>query len=292
MYNMSLTQQTLCSSSLFPFIFHTHFLNNPCSKPPLFLSTSKSFPSFSISATPPPHTSHSSSPIFLHFLQEPQQQELESDNPKSQQLENKEEEEEEEEEKEEDIKDPIIRFFKSRSSTPDPPRQGKVSLQKNRRSSWHLAPDIGSLSDPESDSEPVPDGENMFSEAKQQTDSTPEGIVGEIVRIAKDLPKNSTLGEFLGGYQGKLSEKECLEVLVLMGNEGLVLGCLYFFEWMGLQEPSLVTPRACSILFPALGRAGMGDKLMLLFRNLPQSKAFRDVHVYNAAISGLLCSKR
>ncbi|KAE8736294.1 Detected protein of confused Function [Hibiscus syriacus] len=77
-----------------------------------------------------------------------------------------------------------------------------------------------------------------------------------------------------------------------MGNEGLVLGCLYFFEWMHLQEPSLVTPRACSIIFPVLGRSGLGDKLMVLFRNLPQSKGFRDIHVYNAAISGLLSSKR
>ncbi|XP_007037842.2 PREDICTED: pentatricopeptide repeat-containing protein At5g50280, chloroplastic [Theobroma cacao] len=284
---MSLTQQTLSSSN--PFIFHTHFLNNHPSKPPLFLSTSKSFPSFSISATPPPPTPHSSSPIFLPFLQEPQQQELETENPKSQEL----------GKEEDDVKDPIIRFFKSRPSTPDPPRQGKFSLQKNRRSSWHLAPDIRSLPDPESDSDPEPDGENIFSEAKQHLDSTPEdstelpvGIVGDIVRIAKNLPENSTLGELLGGYQGKVSQKECLEVLVLMGKEGLVLGCLYFFEWMGLQEPLLVTPRACSVLFPVLGRAGMGDKLMVLFRNLPQSRVFRDVHVYNATISGLLCSKR
>ncbi|PPD82257.1 hypothetical protein GOBAR_DD20814 [Gossypium barbadense] len=191
--------------------------------------------------------------------------------------------------------------LKSRPSAPDPPSQGKFSLQKNRRSSWHLAPDIRSLPDPEFDSEPEPDNEeeeDLFSEAKQQRgytyeDSTelPDGIVGEIIRAARNLPENSTLGEFMGGYQGKLSEKECLEVLSLMGKQGLALGCLYFFEWMRLQEPSLVTPRACSIIFPVLGRWGMGDKLMVLFRNLPQSKGFRDVHVYNAAISGLLCSK-
>ncbi|XVE54556.1 hypothetical protein DITRI_Ditri03aG0090900 [Diplodiscus trichospermus] len=284
---MSLIRQGSCSS--FSFIFHTHFPNNASSKPLSFLSTSKPFPSFSICATSP--TSHSSSSIFLPFLEEPQQQ----DNPKSQEL----EKELEEEDDDDEIKDPIVRFFKSRPSTPDPSREGKFSLKKNRRSSWHLAPDIRSLDDPESDSEPEPDGEDILSEAKQQTDSThedstelPESIVGEIVRIAKNLPENSTLGEFLGSYQGRLSEKQCLEVLVLMGKEGLLWGCLYFFEWMRLQEPCLVTPRACSVLFPALGRAGMGDKLMVLFRNLPQSKAFRDVHVYNAAISGLLCSKR
>ncbi|XVF11626.1 hypothetical protein REPUB_Repub08aG0043400 [Reevesia pubescens] len=285
---MFLTQQSLCCS--FPIIFQTRFPANPSSKPrpPLCLSTSKSFSSFSIFATPP------SSPIFLPFLQELKKQELETYNPESQELENN-----EEEDGDDKINDPIIRFFKSRPSTPDPPRQGKLSFQKDRRSSWHLAPDIRTLLDPQSDSEPEPDEENILSEAKIQTDSRPEdstelpeGIVREIVRIAKNLLENSTLGELLGGYQGKVSEKECLEVLLLMGKEGLVLGCLYFFEWMGLQEPSLVTPRACSVLFPVLGRAGMGDKLMVLFRNLPQSKAFRDVYVYNAAISGLFCSKR
>ncbi|MBA0674177.1 hypothetical protein Goari_015787 [Gossypium aridum] len=291
---MAMSQFSSCSS--FPFIYHTHFLNNHCSKSPFLLQTSKTFPSLTLFASLPPP----SAPIFLPFLQEPAEQELPIENPKHPQLD--EEEEEEEEEEDNHIKDPIIRFFKSRPSAPDPPSQGKFSLQKNRRSSWHLAPDIRSLPDPEFDSEPEPDNEeeeDLFSEAKQQTgytheDSTelPDGIVGEIIRAARNLPENSTLGEFLGGYQGKLSEKECLEVLSLMGKQGLALGCLYFFEWMRLQEPSLVTPRACSIIFPVLGRWGMGDKLMVLFRNLPQSKGFRDVHVYNAAISGLLCSKR
>ena len=61
---------------------------------------------------------------------------------------------------------------------------------------------------------------------------------------------------------------------------------------MGLQEASLVTTQACSILFPLLCRAGMGNKLMVLFMNLPKEKEFRDVHVYNATISGLMASKR
>lgn len=61
---------------------------------------------------------------------------------------------------------------------------------------------------------------------------------------------------------------------------------------MRSQEPSLVTPRACTLLFPLLGRAKMGDKLMVLFRNLPSNKEFRDACVYNAAISGLLSSGR
>lgn len=117
--------------------------------------------------------------------------------------------------------------------------------------------------------------------------------MGQILQLAKNLPENLTIGEVLGPYEGKLGEKECLEVLGLMGEDkDLVLSSLYFFEWMGLQEPSLITARACSVLFPVLGRAGMGDTLMILFKNLPNDVHFRDVHVYNAAISGLLCCER
>ena len=94
------------------------------------------------------------------------------------------------------------------------------------------------------------------------------------------------------GFEGRVSERDCVEALGLLGEEGLVVDCLYLFEWMGLNEPSLVSPRACSVLFPLLGRAGMGEKLMVLFSNLPAKSEFRDVHVYNAAISGLMCSKR
>ncbi|KAL0364487.1 UNVERIFIED_CONTAM: Pentatricopeptide repeat-containing protein, chloroplastic [Sesamum angustifolium] len=59
---------------------------------------------------------------------------------------------------------------------------------------------------------------------------------------------------------------------------------------MGLREPCLVSPKACSIFFPVLGRAGMGKELLVVFKNLPfeQNKLFRDVRVYNSAITGLL----
>ncbi|PQQ21762.1 pentatricopeptide repeat-containing protein [Prunus yedoensis var. nudiflora] len=170
----------------------------------------------------------------------------------------------EEEEEEEDPDDPILRFFKSRSSTQDPQREGKLSLQKNRRSSWRLADDTQLVDESETDS----GIEGVLEQQKEQTrplnfDSRAlsEEIVEEILQKARTLPQNLTLGEVLGVLK-----------------EGL--------------ETSLVTPRACSVLFPMLGRAGMGDKLMILFRNLPAKKEFRDVHVYNAAISGLMCSKR
>ncbi|KAL6174974.1 hypothetical protein ACLB2K_051618 [Fragaria x ananassa] len=248
-------------------------------KPCLF-RLSKTLRLFSLYSAPPTPTSNSSASIFLPFLEE-------------------EEDHEEEEglgsvadEKEEDPDDPIVRFFKSRTSTQDPQREGKLSLQKNRRSSWHLADDLDD-SEPDSGVDPVPEvQEQQLGPVSSDSIPLADGVVGQILQKARNLGQNLTLGEELGGFEGRVGEKECVEVLDLMGEEGLLMGCLYFFEWMGLQEPCLVTPRACSVLFPILGRAGMGDKLVVLFKNLPGKKEFRDVHVYNAAISGLMCSKR
>ncbi|CAL5440832.1 unnamed protein product [Camellia sinensis] len=251
---------------------------------------------FSLYAIPPPNnttsTSHSSTtPIFLPFLQEEDEEEQEVEmlqDPESEQN-------EQQDEVLESIEDPILRFFKFRTSIQelDPGCQGKLSLQKNRRTSWHLAPGDAV----EFVEETEFDFKNGFEDKQEQLgveneNLALEGVVGEILQIARNVPENLTLGELLGPYEGRVGERDCVEVLGLMGQECLVMGCLYFFEWMGLQEPSLVTPRACSLLFPVLGRAGMGDKLMVLFRNLPNSKQFRDVHVYNAAISGLLCCGR
>lgn len=190
------------------------------------------------------------------------------------------------EEQDEVPHDSMLRFFKSRTSTRDPKFESKLSLQSNRRPSWRLA----SASDPESDSEFDVD------EDKEQVGSDPitsaQGISGEILHLAQNLPENSTLEEVLGPYVGRVGERESLEVLEKLSEEGFVMGCLYFFEWMRLQEPSLVTARTCSLLFPTLGRAGMADELMILFRNLPKTRQFRDVRVYNAAISGLLSCGR
>ncbi|XP_054807975.1 pentatricopeptide repeat-containing protein At5g50280, chloroplastic [Prosopis cineraria] len=226
---------------------------------------------------------HSSGPIFLPLLEEEQR-----------------DEEEEEEidavamrEQVEDPDDPIYRFFKSRASTSDqdPQHEGKLTLQKNRRVSWHLASDAESVEETEIDLNP----DYSFVEEQEELlerKESPGGVVGEIVQIARNLPENLTLGEVLNVYEGRVDKTKCLEVLGFLGEEGRLFDCMYFFEWMRLQEPSLVTPRACSVLFPVLGRAGMGDKLMVLFRNLPSSKEFRDVRVYNAATSGLLYSGR
>ncbi|XP_052183668.1 pentatricopeptide repeat-containing protein At5g50280, chloroplastic [Diospyros lotus] len=284
---MALTRPTPPSTTSSPCspmpLLHAHFRHPP--KLRLFgIHRPKPSTPLSLSATPslaPHNTSTSPTPIFLPFLQ---QHEEENHVAVSEQIEPKQPELD-------TAQDPLVKFLKFRASSPDPdpPRQGKLSLQRNRRTSWHLAPHDAI--------EPVEESEFDFKFGSS-SDSVPgpapqaEGVVGEIVNVARDLPENVTLGEVLGQFEGRVGERECVEALGLMGQEGLVMDCLYFFEWMGLQEPSLITPRACSVLFPVLGRAGRGDELIVLFRSLPDSKQFRGVRVHNAAISGLLCCGR
>lgn len=194
-----------------------------------------------------------------------------------------------EEKDDEEAFDPILDFFKSRSSftSTDPKQEGRLLLQRNRRTSWRIA--NVDLATDVAEEEEEEEEESLVLESPSEVTKPPpnDGVVGEILGVARNLPVNTTLGDFLGAYAGRVWEGDCIELLGRMGEEGLAWGCLYLFEWMGLQEPSLVTPRACSILFPVLGKAGMGDKLLVLFQNLPKAKRFRDVCVYNSAISGL-----
>ncbi|KAK1290429.1 Pentatricopeptide repeat-containing protein [Acorus calamus] len=267
----------LCFSPPFPFSLTNPNPNfSPSSDPPL------PFHSFRTSQTPKKILSYSSpDPLFLPLLDQHQQQQQEP-------LE--EEEEEEEEEVNDEEEDPIRTFLKRRDPRPDPVREGRFSLQKNRRTSWRVADtepitgedakiDLGSiLSDP--------------IEGLEEKQSGEDGIVSEIVGIARDLPENVTIGEFLGPYEGRIGEGECVEVLERLGEEGFVWECLYFFEWMRSREQPMVSPKAVSALFPVLGRAGMGVELMVLFKNLPRGLRFSDVRVYNATISSLSSCRR
>ncbi|KAL2482588.1 Pentatricopeptide repeat-containing protein [Forsythia ovata] len=270
-----LNQRYFISPSSLPSLY-THQFSTPLffviTKPP------QKKPTVSLCSS----TSSQSSSIFLPFLQNPGKKETHK--PEFNNI--------------EEINDPILKFFKTRTSEqgsePDPVQEGRISLQKNRKTSWHLA---STFDEPNSGEEmksylDIPENVN----SGLQTTSKGEGVVGEILEIARRLPENVTLGEALEGYDfgGRIGEGECVEVLRIMGEEGMVMSCLYFFEWMGLNEPCYVSPRACSILFPILGRAGKGGELLVVFRNLPfdQKKQFRDVRVYNAAISGLLSCRR
>ncbi|KAK6924736.1 Pentatricopeptide repeat [Dillenia turbinata] len=324
-----ITHQALASPSIIQFLTlnpHSNAL-----RPPIYpLRSFKIIKLFSLSSTSSPLPHSSTTHIFLPHLQE-EEEETKQQQQQQQKKNSKKQHDPEE--------DPLLKFFKDQTSTQDPQCEGKLQLQKNRKTSWHLLD--GNYEDFPEESDF--DDENVFKEEKEQVglssneeseglvgdmlenltvgellgsnfvkkddfkdengfngenkqvglSSNQElGVVGEILRMARTVPENMTIGELLGSYEGKIGEKDCWEVLELMGEEGLVIDCLYFFEWMGLQEPSLVTPRACTVLFPILGKAGLGDKLMILFQNLPAKKQFRDVHVYNAAISGLLSCGR
>jgi len=256
---------TLPPSSSSPFRHHqTH------------LSKLKKHITLSSSSSSPPNQNPSSS-IFLPFLEQQQQNNSQS------QI------------KDDLITDPLHKFFKTQTSSPhpDPPREGKFTLQKNRRSSWHLSVSEYETLDTDVTQVTGPGNEFEQSGGDMNEGGSRSDNVKEIIELAKNLQDNVILGEVLGKYEGRLSGRECVEVLGLMGEEdGLVMCCLWFFEWMSLQEPSLVTPWAYSALFPVLGRAGMGDKLMILFDNLPDEMEFKQVHVYNSAISALSCCGR
>ncbi|KAL8141995.1 hypothetical protein V2J09_015027 [Rumex salicifolius] len=223
-------------------------------------------------------------------------------------LEQEEEEEEEEEEKEREAErgeigesqdDPIYSFFRSRTSTKDPGRESKLTFKRNRRLSWKFAGESDS-----SEEQVLDDAQSTLKtlENKKQHQRLGQlgsdgdaikGVVREILEAARNLPHNTTLGEQLDAFQGRLRGEECVEALEVMAREDLLVSCLYLFEWMRMQEPSLLTPRACSVLFPLLGKAGMGEKVLIMWRNLPVGRRFgRDVHVFNAALSGLLYSGR
>ncbi|KAJ4839997.1 hypothetical protein Tsubulata_030832 [Turnera subulata] len=261
------------TSTLTLLLLHTHSSNPNHLKSQLFLyakrpsktSSTSSPPSFSVFCTPPTFSlSHSSPPIFPPFLQEEEEE-------GEQQQEEEEEEDEVNEEEVADLKYPILRFFDSQTlTTQDPARPGKFSFNENTDATRTRQTNP-------TNPEPTP---------------LPDGVVGEIIRIARDLPENTTLVEQLGGYEGRVSEEECVEVLGLLGVQGMLMGCVYFYDWMRLQGPSLVTPAACSVLFTVMGRAGMGDVLMALFVSLPDKEGFRAAHVYNSAISGLLTCRR
>ena len=195
---------------------------------------------------------------------------------------------------EECLDDPNYRLLKTRTSIQDPRGESTLSLQRNGQAAWHLADEFDSVDETDPEAQFELKGEELDEKTEFGSDGIPkiEGIVAEILGIARNLPENSTLREHLGPYEGRLKKEECLEILGSMCEQGLLISCLYFYEWMGLQEPSLIHGRACSLLFAALGRAGMGDKLMILWRNLPNTREFRDVRVYNAAMFGLLSAGR
>ncbi|KAL8145709.1 hypothetical protein AgCh_003742 [Apium graveolens] len=53
-----------------------------------------------------------------------------------------------------------------------------------------------------------------------------DNVVVGILKLAKSLPENRTLGEVLRLYEGKLGKTECVKGLLFIGEDkGLVLSC-------------------------------------------------------------------
>ncbi|BAT89178.1 hypothetical protein VIGAN_06006100 [Vigna angularis var. angularis] len=253
------------SSSIFCFHSYSSLFTHTLSKPFSLSQSITSLSSLSLRAAQSDAHHSSTTPISLPHLQQPQHQE------------------DTEHEEGHDPDDPNYNFSDNDAwvSSQDPQDGEKLYLEENPFTSWHID------EEPEMSLEIDEMGCCQKRELREA-----EGVVGEIVQLARNLPQNMTLEEALGEYEGRVNEKDCWEVLEILGEERLLLCCVCFFQWMRLQESSLVTPRACIVLLPLLGKGGMGDEVMGLFRNLPSSMEFRDVHVYNATISGLLYGGR
>ncbi|CAJ1931913.1 unnamed protein product [Sphenostylis stenocarpa] len=251
-------------SSIFCLHTSTSLFTQTLSKPFFLLQSKTSLSSLWLCASPSNAPHSSTTPISLPYFHE-------------------EEEEDIEDEEGHDPDDPNYNFSDTDAwvSFQDPQDEEKLYIEENPLTSWHL------------DEEPEMSlgNEEMGCCQKRELPEA-KGVVGEIIQLARNLPQNLTLEKALVRYEGRVNDKECWEVLEILGEEHLLVCCVCFFQWMRLQEPSLVTPKACAVLFPLLGKGGMGDELMDFFRNLSSSKEFRDVYVYNATISGLLYGGR
>jgi hypothetical protein len=121
----------------------------------------------------------------------------------------------------------------------------------------------------------------------QETGSTNTSMLEKILDIARNSPENVTFEEQLRKFVGIISEEDCVSLLEMLSKEGLLKECLYLVEWMRVQDPVLVTPRAFLVVFPALGHAHLSEEILDVIRNLPQEKRFRAAQIYNSAILGL-----
>lgn len=117
-------------------------------------------------------------------------------------------------------------------------------------------------------------------------------LLRSLINIAKNLPANTMVADFLDPYIGRISHRDCNLLLQLLGEEGLYLQALYLLQWMRLKDPSLVTSTTYSLIFLLLGKAGMVEKFWVLYRNMPQGREFHSIHVYNAMIMGFSRSAR
>eukprot|EP00249_Psilotum_nudum_P012477 c23809_g1_i2 orf=3-2129(-) len=114
-----------------------------------------------------------------------------------------------------------------------------------------------------------------------------EGTKQAILSIANNLPTNSMLGEFLDSFSEQVDTSCGNEILRSLGDQRLFCQALSFFEWMRIHTPCLLDSKTFCTIFSVLGRAGMVDRALTLFRNMPNESKFHCVNAYNALISAL-----
>ncbi|XP_047071794.1 pentatricopeptide repeat-containing protein At5g50280, chloroplastic-like [Lolium rigidum] len=135
---------------------------------------------------------------------------------------------------------------------------------------------------------------SFFLPNQEEASTTTTAAVEEILAFARSpvAADGSGFAEFLAGYSRRaLGEDECVEVMRRMGDEGLALGCLlHFFRWMTRmleEQPMSSSPQAWLVALVLLGRARMADDVLEILANLPLERGFREVVLYNAAMSGV-----
>ncbi|KAH9307462.1 hypothetical protein KI387_035373 [Taxus chinensis] len=117
-------------------------------------------------------------------------------------------------------------------------------------------------------------------------------LLRSIINTAKSLPVDTMSTNFFNPYRKGISNTDCDLLLQLFGDEGLISQALHLLDWMGLQDPSMVSPKSYSIVFLLLGKAGLPENLWVLFEDMPDGKEFHCVNVYNALISGFSSCSR
>jgi hypothetical protein len=137
---------------------------------------------------------------------------------------------------------------------------------------------------------------SFFLPNQEEGRTSTTAAVEEILAFARSpaAADGSGFAEFLAGYSRRaLGEDECVEAMRRMGEEGLALGCLHLFRWMArvLQEQSS-SPQAWLVALVVLGRARMADAVLEILASLPPERAFREVVLYNAAMSAVAYSVR
>uniref|UniRef100_A0A0A9H6B6 Pentacotripeptide-repeat region of PRORP domain-containing protein n=1 Tax=Arundo donax TaxID=35708 RepID=A0A0A9H6B6_ARUDO len=117
------------------------------------------------------------------------------------------------------------------------------------------------------------------------TTAAMEEILGFVRSPVVDGPR---FDEFLSGYTcGALNEGECVELMMRMAEEGLVLGCVHLFRWMRKTLPVPSSPQALLVAIVALGRTEMIDEVLEIVTSLPMERGFCEAVLYNSAISAV-----